>query len=162
MVKSVRDVSISLDDYGGQRQQVARQAGSGSFAIRIDHLISQDFSTNPVLSVLILDEDNFSTRHRSGNLAADVQVRDHASKGECFSSWCAATCVVAADSIVISCGLTHFERTSFANRGGERCGDGFAELCTMQQHDKFAHSFVSPVVHWKNAVHDRVPSVPCS
>ena len=49
------------------------------------------FSVNTALSELILDEDDFPASYRSGNLAADVQVRGHASfysriNGECVPS----------------------------------------------------------------------------
>ena len=71
--------SISLDDYGGKKLVVVRQAGTGLFMGRIDQLIFQDFSTNLLLSDMILDEYNFSASHRSGNLANNVHVRDHAS-----------------------------------------------------------------------------------
>ena len=56
MVKRVRDVSISLDDYGRQKVEVVRQAGAGLFMIRIDHLIFKDFSIHPRLSDMTLDE----------------------------------------------------------------------------------------------------------
>ena len=132
--------------------------------IRIDHLIFQDFSTNPVLSDMILDVDNLSTCHRSGNLTADVQ-RDHASliKGSMVSAfprdvpWRRT----ASWSLVVTCGFANFERTSFATRVSERFGDGFAELYSMQDYDKFADSLAAndpQVCTRKGFVHDGLPS----
>ena len=65
MVKRVRDGTISLDGYGRQKLEVVRQAGIGLFMIRIDHLIFQDFLTNPLLSDMTQVEFNLSRSHRS-------------------------------------------------------------------------------------------------
>ena len=50
---------------------------------------------------------------------------------------------MATDSIVASCGLANFERTSSATRVSEQFGDGFAELYSMQNCDRFPDSFVT-------------------
>ena len=44
MTKSMRAGTIFLDDYG-QHLEVVRQAGTGLFMIRIDHLLMKDFQT---------------------------------------------------------------------------------------------------------------------
>ena len=46
MTKRVRDGSITLDDYDAQSIEVARQVVTGSFMIRIDHLIRDNYASN--------------------------------------------------------------------------------------------------------------------
>ena len=52
MTPSVRDGSATLDDYDAQSLEVARQVGTGMFVIRIDHLIRDDYASNPLLNKL--------------------------------------------------------------------------------------------------------------
>ena len=58
MTKCLRDVSITLDDYDAQSLEVARQAGTGLFMIRTDHLIRDDYASNPLLNDLVIDFDD--------------------------------------------------------------------------------------------------------
>ena len=41
MRKRVREGTITLDDYDAQPLEVARQVGTGSFMMRLDHLIQR-------------------------------------------------------------------------------------------------------------------------
>ena len=47
MVKDVRDGTICMKDYEGQRLEVARQIRTGLFMVRIDHLSNVDDYLNP-------------------------------------------------------------------------------------------------------------------
>ena len=58
MTKRVRDGSITLDDYDAQSLEVARQVGTGLFMIMIDHLICDDYASNPLLNDLVIDFDD--------------------------------------------------------------------------------------------------------
>ena len=115
MVKSVPDVSISLDDYGGQKLKFVRQAETGSILILIDHLIFHDLcSTNHLFSDMILDVYNFPQVTVLGTTWLPM-----------FKSACEFC------QRIDGCGIANFERTSFATRASEQFGGGFAELCTV-------------------------------
>ena len=51
--------------------------------------------------------------------------------------------VMAADSIVVSCALTIFDRASFATRSATRFGNHVSALGPAQDHDKFSESLVA-------------------
>ena len=103
------DGSITLDDYDAQSLEVARQVGTGLFMIRIDHLIRDDFASNPLLNDLVIDFDNESG---VDNVARDS---DHSNSSDCFThAMINVRCrklpksVLQADTIVVSCGLANF------------------------------------------------------
>ena len=58
MTKRVRDGSITLDDYDAQSLEVPRQVETGLFMTRIDHLIRDDYASNPLLNDLVIDRDD--------------------------------------------------------------------------------------------------------
>ena len=58
MTKLVRDGSITLDDYDAQSLEVVRQVGTGLFMIRIDHMIYDDYASNPLLNDLVTRFDD--------------------------------------------------------------------------------------------------------
>ena len=78
MTKRVRDGSITLDDYDALSLEVARQVGIGLFMIRIDHLIRDDYASNPLWNDLVIDFDDESG---VDNVARDS---DHSNSSECF------------------------------------------------------------------------------
>ena len=41
--RAVRHGTITMEDYDGQHLEVVRQAGTGLFMIRIDHLVRRDY-----------------------------------------------------------------------------------------------------------------------
>ena len=51
--------------------------------------------------------------------------------------------VVAADSTVVSCGLTNFQRTLFPTCSTGRFGSSFSALGIVQDHHKFSESFMA-------------------
>ena len=58
MIKRVRDGSITLDDYDAQSLEVPRQVATGLFMTRMDHLIRDDYASNPLLNDLVIDRDD--------------------------------------------------------------------------------------------------------
>ena len=72
MAKRVCDGSITLDDYGAQLLEVARQVGTGLFMIRTDHLIYNDHVCNPLLNDLVIgfdDEPGIDSTARDSDLS---------------------------------------------------------------------------------------------
>ena len=69
------------------------------------------------------------------------------------------------DSIVVSCASQTSSEHRLRLAQASSLVVVFAELYTMQDYDRLEDSFVtnwSSVAHWKNVVHDRLPSVPRS
>ena len=68
-LKDVRSGSIVLKDYDNQRLEVVRQAHTGLFMVRVDHLITKQYATA-------------SDTHRSSLVAHPTLVESDSSSGE--------------------------------------------------------------------------------
>ena len=117
MTKRVRDGSITLDDYDAQSLEVARQVVIGLFMIRIDHVIRDDYTSNPLLDDFVIDFDDELGVY---NVARDS---DHSKSPDCVThAMVNVRCrklprsVLQADTIVVNCGLANFERTSWSTQ----------------------------------------------
>ena len=142
MTKRVRDGSITLDDYGAQSLEVARQVGTGLFMIGIDHLIFNDDVCNPLLNGFVIDFDD--------ELGIDSTARDsdQSKFPDCFTHAMVKVrrCeiprnVLQADTIVVSCGLANFEQSSWLTHRLHEFWGTHEELHTTEDHDKFVRSF---------------------
>ena len=112
MTKRVRDGSIALADYDAQSLDVARQVGTGLFMIRID-LIYNDYVCNPYLNDLVIDLDD------EPGIDSSARDSDQSNSPDCFTHAMVNVrgCeiprnVLQADTILVSCGLANFERSS--------------------------------------------------
>ena len=113
MMKCVRDGSISLDGYGGQSLEVARQIGADLFMIGIDHLTLHDYPTNLLFTVLILHggddfvhfriDVNVSSSHDSAARDCEQLVAFNDAMVSVSSSG-VSMCDLRADTIVVRCG----------------------------------------------------------
>lgn len=126
VTKNMREGTTILEDYG-EELEVVRQAGTGLFMMRIDHLLTEDYiGGDPRLEVLVIDYDNYdsdpennynfdrdvspalvgypasSSRHTKEQDEEDV-VRDHQDER----------------NINVSCGTHHFELMQAATRNKE-------------------------------------------
>ena len=117
MTKRVRNGSITLDDGGAQSLEVARQVVTGLFKIRTDHLMHDDNACNPLSNDLVTDLGD--------ELVVDCLVRDSDQSNSADNFTLAmvnARCresprsLLQADTIVVSCGLANFERTSWSTQ----------------------------------------------
>ena len=79
MTKLVRDGSITLDEYDAQSLEVARQVRTGLFMIGIDHLIYDDYPSNPLLNDLVIDFDD------EAGVNSAVRDSDHSNSPYCFT-----------------------------------------------------------------------------
>ena len=142
MTKRVRDGSITLDDYDAQSLEVPRQVGTGLFQTRIDHLIRDDYASNPLLNDLVVDRDD----ELFVNSAARDSDRSNCS--DCFTHAMVNVLsrefpksVLQADTIIVSCGLANFERTSWSTHRRHEFWGFYEELDTGADYDKFVGSF---------------------
>ena len=115
MTKRVRDGSMTLDDYDAQSLEVVRQVVTGLFMSTIDHVIRDDKASNPLLNDFVID---FDDEPGVNSVARDS---DQSNSSDCFThAMINARCrefqrsVLQADTIVVSCGLSNFERTSWS------------------------------------------------
>ena len=84
MTKRVRDGSITLDDYDAQSLEVVRQAETGLFMIRIDHLIHNDYVCNILLNGLVIDFDDEPGIDSTARLRPNELLRMfHTCDGQC-------------------------------------------------------------------------------
>ena len=118
--KSARNGTISLDDHDGQQLEVARQARTGLFMVRIDHLLRRDFLESmkagnlpPETTGLFLDEpdvvcssDEEDDYEKFGYVADAGRDKRTKSFDEEF---------LAAQTIIVSCGMANFEAGAYAN-----------------------------------------------
>ena len=109
MTKRVRDSSITLDDYDTQSLEVARQVGTGLFAISIDHVIYDDYASHLLLNDLVIDFDD------EPGVDSAVRDSDQSNSPDCFThamvnvrSCEIPRSVLQADTIIVSCGLANF------------------------------------------------------
>ena len=124
MTERVRDGSITLDDYNAQSLEVPLQVVTGLFMTRIDHLIRDHYASNPLLNDLVIDRDdelgvNSAARDSDRSNSSDcyTHIMVNVRSRECPKS------VLQADTIIVSCGLANFERTSWStHRRHEFCG----------------------------------------
>ena len=142
MTKRVRDGSITLDDYDAQSLEVPRQVGTGRFMNRIDHLIRDDYASNPVLDDLVIDRDD--------ELGVNSAARDsdRSNSSDCYTHAMVNVrsrefpkSVLQADTIIVSCGLVNFERTSWSTHRRHEFWVFYEELDTGADYDKFVGSF---------------------
>ena len=119
--KSVRKGTITMDDYEDQSLEVVRQAKTGLFMIRIDHLVAKQYDNfAPIhdMKGLLLgpsptadtsspsegeEEDHgyVATKHRSKYLEA----------GKPFTPE-----TLAADTLLVTCGVLNFEDSNYAKQ----------------------------------------------
>ena len=140
MTKRVRDGSITLDDYDAQSLEVPRQV-TGLFMTRIDHLIRDDYASNPLLNDLVIDRDD--------ELGVNSAARDsdRSNSSDCYTHAMVNVrsrefpkSVLQADTIIVSCGLANFERTSWSTHRRHEFWWFYEELDTAD-YDKFVGSF---------------------
>jgi len=53
LTKSARNGRVTLDDFGGQSLEVAREKGTGLFMVRIDHLFTEQYQNLPLRALLL-------------------------------------------------------------------------------------------------------------
>ena len=130
--KSVRKGTITLDDYDGQSLEVVRQANTGLFMIRIDHLIYKqyfDFAPEhnmrcvlinpeeydqscPYTSYAAADDNSPSEGEEEGHgYVATKHIRKHMPKGKRFNPEC-----FDADTLIVTCGVLNFEESNYATQ----------------------------------------------
>ena len=143
MTKRVREGSITLDDHDSQPSEVARQLGTGSFLMRIDHSVHDDYLCNLLLDDLVID---FGAKRGANNVT-------RGSDKPCFFFDCFThamiddSCrvlprsVLQADTIIVSCGQRNFECTSWSTQRSHKFGGLHDELTTGADYDKFLESF---------------------
>ena len=110
--------------------------------IRIDHLILDDYASNPLLNDFVIDFDDESG---VDNVA---QVSDHSNSSDCFThAMVNVRCrklprsVLQADTIVVSSGLANFERSSLSTQRRHEFWGSYEELNTGADYDKCVDSF---------------------
>ena len=123
MTKREREHSITLDDYDPQSSEVARQLGTESFLIRIDHSVHDDYVCNFLLDDLVISS---GTKPDVSNVARGP---DQQRSLDCFthamiddSCRVLPRCVFQADTIIVSCGLRNFECTSWSKQRSHKFG----------------------------------------
>ena len=142
MTKRVRDGSITLDGHDAQSLEVARQVGSGLLMVRIDHLIRDDYVCNPLLNDLVTDfGDDIDVNN-------DARDSDQSNSSDCVTqAMVNVRCrefprsVLQADTIIVSCRLANFQRTSWSTQRCPKFGRSYDELETEADNDKFVDSF---------------------
>ena len=113
MTKRVRKRSITSDD--SQPSEVARQAGIRLFTIRIDHFVHDDHVCNFLLDDLVIDsggEPDVKNVARGPDQPCSPDCSTHAMVGD--SRRIFPRSVLQTDTIIVSCGLPNFERTSWS------------------------------------------------
>ena len=97
--------------------KLLEKMGTGLFMIGIDHMIRDDRACNPLLYDLVINLDDESGVN---SLARDS---DHPNSSDCFTyamvnvrSREFPRCVLQANTIMVSCGLANFERTSWSTQ----------------------------------------------
>ena len=113
----VKQSSITLDDNDAQSLEVARQVETGLFMIRIVHMIHDESACNLLLNDLAIDLDDES------GINCVARDSDRSNSSHCFThAMVNARCrefprsVLQADTIIVSCGLANFERTSWSTQ----------------------------------------------
>ena len=117
MTKRVRDGSITLDGYDAQSLEVARHVGTGLLMIWIDHLIRDDYVSNPLLNDLVVDFDD------ELGVKSVARGSDQSNSSDCFTHAMVNVrsrefprSLRQAVTIIVSCGLANFERTSWSTQ----------------------------------------------
>ena len=142
MTKRVRDGSMTLDDCDAQSLEVVRQVVTGLFMSTIDHVIRDDKASNPLLNDFVID---FDDEPGVNSVARDS---DQSNSSDCFThAMVNARCrefprsVLQADTIVVSCGLSNCERTSWSTQRRHEFWGSYEELDTGADYDKFVGNF---------------------
>ena len=133
---------VQSHDYDAQSLEVARQVGTGLFMTRIDHLIHDDNVCNSLLDDVVID---FGAKFDVSNVARGA---DQPCSSDCFthvmvdnSSRIFPKSVLQADTIIVSCGLAIFERTSWSTQRRHKFSELRGELATAADCDKFLKGF---------------------
>ena len=122
MTQRMREGSITLDEYDSQSLEVARQEGTVLLMIRIDHLIRDDYVCNPLLDDIVIDFGD------DPDFTSIARESDQLNSSDCFT-------------IIVSCGLANFERTSWSTQRCQKFWGSYDELATEADFDKFVDSF---------------------
>ena len=117
--KRVHESTITTDD--SQPLEVARQARTRLFTIRIDHFVHDDYVCNLLLDDLVID----SGAELDVNVARSPDSRIFPRS------------VLQAVTIIVSCGLANFERTSWSTQCCHTFWELRDELATAADYDKF-------------------------
>ena len=140
--KRVCDGPITLDDYDAQSLEVARRVGTGLFIMRIDHLTRDDCVSNPLLNGFVMDFDD------DPGVDSVARDSDQSNSFDFFThAMVNARCcefprsVLQDDTIIVSCGLANFERTSWSTQRRHEFKGSYEELDTGADYDKLDGSF---------------------
>ena len=120
LTKSVREGSITLDDYDSQPLEFARQVGTRLFTIGMDHFVHDDRVCNflfwTILSSILVPRPDVNNVARGPDQPCSSDCFTHATVDD--SRRIFPRSVLQADPIIVSCGPANFERTSWPT---QRC-----------------------------------------
>ena len=112
------------------------------FLIRSDHLIYNDFASNPLLNDLVIDFDDelgFNSAGRHSDQSNSPDCFTHAMVNDC--SFGIPRSVFQTDTIIVSCGLANFEQSSWSTHRRPEFWGSCEELFTKEDCNKFVRSF---------------------
>ena len=161
-IKDTRDGTIILKDYEHQHLEVVRQAKTGLYMIRIDHLIYDMYQDLlPPLQKLMTPIDKpatqKSTEQNSSDESSDERpvvdkafvATDNSSRAfklpqpirvkkedKRYNAWTNEDALVSAlkkDTILVSCGFTNFEDSSVGNGASSEFRDNMPEKDSRSQ-----------------------------
>jgi len=115
--KSSRKGTITLDDYEGHGLEVARQAKTGLFMVRIDHLfgLRESMTGDQVMQPMMLDVPD------TVDSSDDDDCEPHDHHGYVTVPWRQKKAkkltedTLKSDTVIVSCGMMNFESSAYAN-----------------------------------------------
>ena len=140
MTKRESGDSITLDNCDSQPLALSQHLETGPFLIWIDHSVHDGYPRDSPLSDPVINYNDESVVnnviHGSGK-PCPSDCFTHAMIGDVRLP----RRVLKAETIVVSCRLENFERTSWSKQHTHRFGGSHDELATTADFDKFAESF---------------------
>ena len=104
--KKSRDGTITMDDYENQGLEVARQARTGLFMVRIDHLLVEQYLPLPeqLRSLLLEQPDTIESSDDDDLYDSHSYVASRRPKTRKFPM-----ATLEANTVIVSCGMLNFE-----------------------------------------------------
>ena len=123
--KKSRDGTITMDDYENQGLEVARQARTGLFMVRIDHLLVEQYLPLPEqLRSLLIEQP--SLVDSSSEEAAEPSAYVARSRLQ-PQQYLIPHRTLDQPTVIVSCGLLNFETSAYANGSSLEFQDNFYE-----------------------------------
>ena len=123
--KKSRDGTITMDDYENQGLEVARQARTGLFMVRIDHLLVDQYLPLPEQLRSLLIEQPELVESSSEEVAEPIAYVARSRLQP--QQYLIPHRTLDRPTVIVSCGLLNFETSAYANGSSLEFQDKFYE-----------------------------------